>query len=165
VLLRTFVTRLVRQTLVCNNVTYDFGCRCILTLDLISFLYCIINVSNISFSAHLNILDTFKLGVTIWYQSRSFQIVLWVIKNKIQVVVLFEFRMLSSLLYLVEIDHFDLNMIVRARMSGARRRRGRPRVNQNMEENVNPDANMWAQMMQQNQQMMHLMQQQIHQNA
>jgi hypothetical protein len=34
-----------------------------------------------------------------------------------------------------------------------------------MEENVNPDANMWAQMMQQNQQMMHLMQQQIHQNA
>jgi hypothetical protein len=34
-----------------------------------------------------------------------------------------------------------------------------------VEENVNPDANMWAQMMQQNQQMMHLMQQQIHQNA
>jgi hypothetical protein len=67
--------------------------------------------------------------------------------------------MLSSLLYLVEIDHFDLNMTVRARMSGARKGRGWPRGNQNVEENVNPDANMWAQMMQQNQQMMHLMQQ------
>ena len=63
--------------------------------------------------------------------------------------------MLSSLLYLVEIDHFDLNMTVRAIMFGARRGRGRPRVNQNMEENVNPDAQMWAQLMQQNQQMMH----------
>jgi hypothetical protein len=69
------------------------------------------------------------------------------------------------LLYLVETDHFDLNMTVRAIMSGARRGRGRPRVNQNMEENVNPDAQMWAQMMQQNQQMMHMMQQQIQQNA
>jgi hypothetical protein len=94
-----------------------------------SFLYCIIYVSNISFSAHLNILDTFKFDVTIWFQSMSFQIVPWVIKSTIQAVVLFEFRMLSSLLYLVEIDHFDLNMTVRARMSGARRGRGRPRVN------------------------------------
>jgi hypothetical protein len=109
----------------------------------------------ISVLAHfLSILDTFKLCITIWYQSRLFQIVPWVIKITIQVVILFEFRMLSSLLYLVEIDHFDLNMTVRAKMSGARRGRGRPRVNQNMEENVNPGAYMWAQMMQQNQQMM-----------
>jgi len=40
----------------------------------------------------LNILDTFNMGVTICYQSRSIQIVPWVIKNTIQVVVFFEFR-------------------------------------------------------------------------
>jgi hypothetical protein len=66
---------------------------------------------------------------------------------------------------LVEIDHFDLNMTVRAIMSGAQRGRGRPRANQNVQDNANPDVQMWAQIMQQNQQMMHLMQQQIQQNA
>jgi hypothetical protein len=91
------------------------------------------------------------MSVTIWYQSRSIQIVPWVINNTIQVVVLLCLGYLSSLLYLFEIDHFDLIMTVRAKMSGARRGRGRPRVNQNMEENVNPHAQMWAQMMQQNQ--------------
>jgi hypothetical protein len=50
-------------------------------------------------------------------------------------------------------------------MSGERRRRGQPRGNRNAEENVNPDSNMGAQMMHQNQQMMQLMQQQIQQNA
>jgi hypothetical protein len=50
-------------------------------------------------------------------------------------------------------------------MSGERRGHGRPRGNRNVEENVNPDTNMWVQMMQQNQQMMQLMQQQIQQNA
>ena len=34
----------------------------------------------------LSILDTFNTGVTIWYQSRSIQIVPWVINNAIQVV-------------------------------------------------------------------------------
>ena len=34
----------------------------------------------------LSILDTFNTGVTIWYQSRSIQIVPWVSNNAIQVV-------------------------------------------------------------------------------
>jgi len=50
-------------------------------------------------------------------------------------------------------------------MSGERRGRGRPRANQNTEGDFNPDGNTWAQMLQQNQQMMQLMQQQIQQNA
>jgi hypothetical protein len=79
-----------------------------------------------------------------------------VINNTNQVVILLCLGYLSSLLYWVEIDHFDLNMIVRAKMSGARRGRGRPRANQNEEENVNPDAHMWAQLMQQNQQLLHM---------
>jgi len=40
----------------------------------------------------LNILDSLNMGVTIWYQSRSIQIVPWVIKNTIQEVVFFESR-------------------------------------------------------------------------
>ena len=54
----------------------------------------------------------------------------------------------------------------------SRRRRGMPRVNQANDEGVDPNANLWAQMMQQqqamqqqNQQMMQLVQQQIHQQA
>jgi hypothetical protein len=57
------------------------------------------------------------------------------------------------LLYLVEIDHFDLNMTVRAK--NVRRTKGTwqaKRGNQNVEGNFNPNANMWAQMMQQIQQ-------------
>jgi len=42
----------------------------------------------------LNILDSFNMGVTIWYQSRSIQIVPWVIKNTIQVVVFFESKII-----------------------------------------------------------------------
>jgi hypothetical protein len=75
----------------------------------------------------------------------------WVINNTIQVVVLFVFKILVLIVILFEIDHFDLNMTVRAIMYGARRGRGRPRVNPNEEGNVNPDAQMWAQLMQQNQ--------------
>jgi hypothetical protein len=40
------------------------GCFVSKLSTLCRYPYCIINVSNISFSAHLNILDTFKLGVT-----------------------------------------------------------------------------------------------------
>jgi hypothetical protein len=55
---------------------------------------CIINVSSINISTHLNILDIFKYGCYNWYQSRSIQIVPWVINDTIQVVVLFELRIL-----------------------------------------------------------------------
>jgi hypothetical protein len=75
------------------------------------------------------------------------------------------FKIFVLIVILVKIDHVDLNMTVRAKMSGARRGRGRPRGNPNVEENVNPEAQMWAQLMQQNQQMMHMMQQQMQQNA
>jgi len=53
---------------------------------LMSFLYCTINVSSISLTNVLSILDTFNTGVTIWYQSRLIQIVPWVINNANQVV-------------------------------------------------------------------------------
>jgi hypothetical protein len=66
------------------------------------------------------------------------------------------FKIFVLIVILVKIDHFDLNMTVRAKMAGGRRGRGRPRGNPNVEENVNPDAQMWAQLMQQNQQKMHL---------
>jgi hypothetical protein len=39
----------------------------------------------------------------------------WVINNTIQVVVLFVFKIIVLIVILVEIDHFDLNMTVRAK--------------------------------------------------
>ena len=63
----------------------------------------------------LSILDTFNTGVTIWYQSLSIQIVPWVINNANQVVGSSETRIFALLLYLVEFDHFDLYMTVRAK--------------------------------------------------
>ena len=63
----------------------------------------------------LNFLDTFSMGITIWYQSRSIQIVPWVINNAIQVVGSSETKIFALLLYLVEFDHFDLYMTVRVK--------------------------------------------------
>jgi len=61
----------------------------------------------------LNILVTFDMGVTIWYQSMSIHIVPWAIKNTIQVVRSFESRIFILIVILVELDQFDLNMTVR----------------------------------------------------
>lgn len=73
-------------------------------------------------------------------------------------------RCLVSLLYLVEIDHFDLNMTVSAKCLENKEDVAGQGVIRILGD-VNPEADMWEQMMQQNQQMMQLMQQQIQQNA
>jgi hypothetical protein len=44
-------------------------------------MYPVLNLTHI-----LNILDKFSMGVTIWYQSRSIQIVPWVIRIQLKLV-------------------------------------------------------------------------------
>ena len=61
------------------------------------------------------------------------------------------FRFAMKTLILRIFNYVGKSGCYKSKMSGERRGRGKPRVNRNVEENVAPDANMWAQMMHQNQ--------------